>query len=278
MAAPEPSGMVVAVIQQADALSTSFGKRNLEPATAVYLGDKILTGPIGEAQLRFRDQTKMVVGPNSQLLIDNFVYAGGGKAQDVSINAVRGTFRFITGNSAKTAYSLKTPVATIGVRGTQFDFSVAPSGRMDFVLYEGSATICSNSGGCLKLTGSCSVAMVPPGGPAKRIGKRTERQNVLDTAFPYLKEQARLQPGFRAEIGNCSTQKAFVPPVDGFANGGGNGGSVSGVNLTPVSTVSIITRPAPPPPPPPSGPSCGPHGGWSGHGGSQGGEGGGDTY
>ena len=58
----------------------------------------------------------------------------------------------------------------------------------------------------------------------------------------------------------------------------GNGGSVSGLSLTPVSTVSIITRPAPPPPPPPSGPSCGPHGGWSGHGGSQGGEGGGDTY
>jgi hypothetical protein len=114
--APVPSGSVVAVIQQANAVGSPTGKRMLDVAAPVYIGDQIQTGDIGEAQLRFRDSTKLVVGPNSNLVIDDFVYKNRGTAEDVSINAVRGTFRFITGSSPKNAYSLKTPVATIGVR------------------------------------------------------------------------------------------------------------------------------------------------------------------
>lgn len=252
------------MIQQADAVSSTFGRRNLEPATAVYQGDKIVTGPIGEAQLRFRDQTKMVVGPNSQLVVDNFVYAGNGTATDVSINAVRGTFRFITGSSAKNAYTLKTPVATIGVRGTQFDFSVEKNGQTNFVLYEGGATLCAG-GSCLTMTGGCGVAVVPPGGVPRKVGKK-QRDAILGGSFPYLQNQAVLQRGFRTDVSSCPGQKAeiqVVPTFDGFQNGGGNGGAISGV----FTTQAAAPPPSPPPPspPPPSPPSCGPGGGWHGH-------------
>jgi hypothetical protein len=45
------------------------------------------------------------------------VFSDSDTARNISINAVRGAFRFITGKSPKDAYSITTPTATIGVRG-----------------------------------------------------------------------------------------------------------------------------------------------------------------
>lgn len=111
----EPSGTVIAVVQQSEAVGET-GKRVLMAEAPVFSGDQILTGPIGEAQVKFRDNTKLVVGPNSKMVIDAFVFEGD-TARKISINAVRGAFRFISGRSPKDAYSITTPTATIGVRG-----------------------------------------------------------------------------------------------------------------------------------------------------------------
>ncbi len=112
----EPSGIVIAVVQQSEA-DGETGRRVLMEEAAVFSGDRIITGPVGEAQVRFRDDTKLVVGPNSTMIIDAFVFDDDDTARDISINVVRGAFRFITGNSPKDAYSITTPTATIGVRG-----------------------------------------------------------------------------------------------------------------------------------------------------------------
>ena len=84
---------------------------------AVFSGDKIITGPAGSAQVRFRDDTKLVVGPNSVMVVDAFVFSDQDTARQISINAVKGAFRFITGNSPQDAYTITTPTSTIGVRG-----------------------------------------------------------------------------------------------------------------------------------------------------------------
>ena len=112
----QPSGVVIAVVQSAE-VNRETGVRTLLAEAPVYSGDEIVTGAIGEAQLKFRDDTKLVVGPNSKMVIDAFVFNDDDTARQISINAVRGAFRFITGNSPKDAYSITTPTATIGVRG-----------------------------------------------------------------------------------------------------------------------------------------------------------------
>jgi len=112
----QPSGIVIAVVQSSEA-DGDTGRRVLNPEAPVYSGDEIITGPIGEAQVRFRDNTRLVVGPNSMMVIDAFVFTNDDTARQISINAVRGAFRFITGNSPKDAYRISTPTATIGVRG-----------------------------------------------------------------------------------------------------------------------------------------------------------------
>lgn len=110
-----PSGVVIAVVQQSEA-DGDTGKRTLVSQGPVFAGDHIVTGPRGNAQIKFRDNTKLVVGPNSMMVIDAFIFEGD-KARKININAVRGAFRFITGNSPKDAYTITTPTATIGVRG-----------------------------------------------------------------------------------------------------------------------------------------------------------------
>jgi hypothetical protein len=51
------------------------------------------------------------------MIIDAFVFNNDNTARQVSINAVRGAFRFIIGKSSKDAYSITTPTATLAVRG-----------------------------------------------------------------------------------------------------------------------------------------------------------------
>jgi len=126
--AQAPSGTAVAVVQSAFGAGPG-GSRVLQPQQPVFTGDRINTGPVGEVQIRFRDETRLVVGPNSSLTIDKFVFAADGTAQEVVLNAAKGAFRFISGISPYQAYSFRTPTATIGVRGTRFDLVVLPNGK-----------------------------------------------------------------------------------------------------------------------------------------------------
>ena len=121
--AQAPSGTAVAVVQSANARGPG-GARVLEVQKPVYTGDRIITGDVGEAQIRFRDDTRLVVGKNSSLVIDRFVYNEDPTAREVGINFAKGAFRFISGNTASQAYSIRTPNASLAIRGTMFDVAV----------------------------------------------------------------------------------------------------------------------------------------------------------
>ena len=112
----EPDGVVIAVVQQT-IIDAKTGRRVLLNASPVYSGDRITTDSVGNTQIKFRDETKLVVGPNSTLVIDAFVFNKDDSARQVSISALKGAFRFISGKSPKDVYKITTPTATIGIRG-----------------------------------------------------------------------------------------------------------------------------------------------------------------
>ena len=93
VAAQEPSGITTAVITEASASGVT-GSRTLEVNGLVFNGDRVDTDDGGQAQIRFRDDTRLVVGPNSSLIIDSFVFNPDNSVQKVSMEAVKGTFRF----------------------------------------------------------------------------------------------------------------------------------------------------------------------------------------
>ena len=93
----------------------------VKPGSAVYQNDKILTGGSSRAQILLMDQTAINIGQKAELVLDKFVF--NTDDDEVALKVTKGTFRFISGKVAtKTPekVNVETPVATIGVRGTEF--------------------------------------------------------------------------------------------------------------------------------------------------------------
>ena len=201
--AATPSGTVVAVIQ-ATSVVGSTGQHVLEPEAPIFMGDRVNTDTIGEAQIKFRDNTRLVVGPNSSLLIDKFVFSDEATARSVTINAVRGTFRFITGSSPSNAYLIRTPTATIGLRGTQFDFAIGARGETRLALYGGGVRFCDLQQRCVELKGRCDVVVAAPGEGLRRVQSDSEKAAVIAASFPYLRSQWGLNADFRIDTASCA--------------------------------------------------------------------------
>jgi hypothetical protein len=113
----------------------------LASGDAVYRDEVVRTGEASLAKLVFLDSTNLAIGPISRVTLDRFVYAGGTSAQELTVNLAKGVFRFTTGALDKRAYTISTPTASIGVRGTVLDIGVtSPQTRVTLV--EGLALLC----------------------------------------------------------------------------------------------------------------------------------------
>ncbi len=122
-------------------------KRPLKVSSNVYMNDTLITVSNSEAQVVFTDNSLMTFRPNSRLFISEYNYVPkGSKKEDTStasyiMNLLEGGFRTITGYVAKEQpdnYQINTPVATIGVRGTEFSVVVADdSGKTYVKQYKG---------------------------------------------------------------------------------------------------------------------------------------------
>lgn len=95
--------------------------RALGVGNDVFSAEKIRTGEASAAQLLFLDSTSVSLAARSELTLDRFVYDPNRGTGNVVVTTGKGAFRFVTGSQNPTNYSIKTPVATIGVRGTIVD-------------------------------------------------------------------------------------------------------------------------------------------------------------
>src|SRR5687767_6233333 len=105
--------------------------RNLAGGQEIYLGDRIVTGPGGGLQILLLDGTTFSVGPNSSMVIDEFVFNPATGTGRLTANVARGTLRVISGRLARQdqeAIRVRLPTATVGVRGTMALFSCGPNG------------------------------------------------------------------------------------------------------------------------------------------------------
>jgi hypothetical protein len=90
----------------------------LSPNSDVHANETVNTGSGGQANLEFLDSTKLSVGPMSTVRLDKFTYDPNKGSGTVVVNATRGAYRFVTGVQDPRSYQIKTPYATLGVRGT----------------------------------------------------------------------------------------------------------------------------------------------------------------
>lgn len=167
--------------------------RTLVVGADVSVGETIVTGPTGSVQLLFDDRTRIVVGPRSTLQIETYLLGGSG-ADKFAVNALAGTFRFISGTSPKPAYSIDTPTASIAVRGTKFDLTVG-GGQTLTLLYDGALTQCQN-GVCIDLENRCDIGVLG-NGSAKTIAHAGAGRSDVVRFFPLANIQSAFLSSFR---------------------------------------------------------------------------------
>jgi hypothetical protein len=205
----------------------------------VYRDERIRTSQSGLGEFRFADGTKFAVGGNSSVVIDRFVYDSSKTFNKLTLNAARGSFRWISGKSKSEAYEIVTPAGTIGVRGTRFDIFVGPGGITSVVLLSGAAQFCG-SNGCQELRRRCDVVVATPGGgvsdPA-RVNRDIFAAVGSDQAFPFLSGRQQLSSGFRSAFGgSCGLSAASGKRTE---RGGGH-------SPEPRSAPEPAPEPAPP--------------------------------
>ena len=92
----------------------------------IYHNEAIETGDDSATEFVFLDETRLALGPNSRMVLDRFVYDPDPSKAAFIMTATAGVFRFVSGKIPKSAYEIRTPNATIGIRGTVFSFIVIP--------------------------------------------------------------------------------------------------------------------------------------------------------
>src|SRR5678816_2381329 len=92
------------------------------------------------------------MGPSSELVLDKFVYDPDKKAGAMTIKALSGAFRFVSGSAPSQNYRIDTAVGTIGVRGTDISFKIEGN-VLTLTLAAGTAAeLCATPTSCTRLT------------------------------------------------------------------------------------------------------------------------------
>lgn len=90
---------------------------------SIYENDILETDANGSIGVTFKDATRISVGPKSKLTLNQYVYSPRKGKFAFAAKIAKGTMSYISGNIAKNSpdsVSVRTPSATIGIRGTKF--------------------------------------------------------------------------------------------------------------------------------------------------------------
>ena len=137
----------VAAMVQSEVTGTLGGRtKDLATGDAVFHREVIAANANGRAQLIFVDETVFSIGAGATVTLDEFVYNPSRKTGSIVMDVTAGAFRFISGSAKPSTYTIKTPVALIGVRGTIFSGNVVSANHMTLKLQQGKLLICPEPG------------------------------------------------------------------------------------------------------------------------------------
>jgi hypothetical protein len=202
-AGPKGIGEVDVVVRVVRGTLVNYDQaRLLAVDDAVYWRERIETEKDSATQMEFADGTRLSVGPDARVVLDEFVYGGPAGTDRMVLTVTKGISRFITGNMDKAAYEIRAPGAIIGVRGTDFTLVVDPDqgattclvhhGEVSLRRSDGGAPVIIKPGEASKVVVRDAAAILPPASPAPDVIREADRlQNVIREARQQAREQER---------------------------------------------------------------------------------------
>ncbi len=123
-AATEAGAQVGVVTSVRSGVVSAANERVVYIGNAVAFGERFRTDSTGIIHILFMDQSSMTLGPNSELVIDEFAFHPKEQRGNLAVNLIKGSLRVVGGfisklTSPKGANSalVRTATATIGIRG-----------------------------------------------------------------------------------------------------------------------------------------------------------------
>ncbi len=214
---PTPIGRVVWVKGTLTAIMPNKEERKLQRLSLIFLHDTLITDGQSYAQVVFTDNTLMTFRPDTKFFIKEYSYNPRAKKSGIGksiMSLIEGGFRTITGLIAKNSpqdYQVNTPVATIGVRGTDYTVALLKNGEMYVGYYAGQPCVKSKEqgGGEVCLDTKTPYAEINSSGTITGLAQQPE----------VLKEKLEITP-------------TTLSPFNNGANLMRNGGTVSSFCIT----------------------------------------------
>jgi hypothetical protein len=144
--AQEPAGQAVRV-QQDTVQGGSVQTAALDTGDTVYRYATVETREFGSAEMQFTDGSSLTVGPNTDVMIDDFVYQPQTGLGQAAIRLGIGAVRMISGSMPDEQVRIDTPVALVGIRGTDFTLDTRVQGLLRVWIDEGAVNVTPNESG-----------------------------------------------------------------------------------------------------------------------------------
>lgn len=207
--------------------------RDVASGDAVYLGDKVESGPRAGLQIMLLDETIFTIGPDSAIVIDRFVFDPEKSAGKVAASVVRGVFRFVSGRVAANRPSdmeIKLPNGVIGIRGTSAAGIVRPGESQVVLLGPGPENNVGEPGGRIVVSGAAGEVEIsrpnfgtvlsdfaPPTAPVQWT---PQQMSALDGAFRPAPAQQNQEPAGQQPQSQPSSSQQTQAPLQGGASPG----------------------------------------------------------
>ena len=123
---PANASASIATVKTVSGMATVVRQGRTLPATIgleIWENDTLRTGPNGSMGIAFNDDSFLSLGPRSDLVIDEFVFAPRQGKFSIVLRMLKGTVAYLSGLISKLAPDsahFETPSASIGIRGTKF--------------------------------------------------------------------------------------------------------------------------------------------------------------
>lgn len=182
---------------------------SLKVGSTLAAGERVRTGPDAMAILVFSDEGRISLRADSELLIRHYEIDPTGARTRIELELIRGTVRQISGQASRAQpdrYRLNTPIAVIGVRGTDFLAKTAGDAVEAFV-HEGNIVLTPHAGAC---AASSSAACDPVAVASSVTGSRYVRLNATGQVEHREFRPGELEKVFGIELARASRQSGGV--------------------------------------------------------------------
>ena len=230
-------------------------RQNMLPVTSgmdMLLNDRVQSEAASRLQILLLDETVLTIGPDSDLVIDKFVFDPAAQKGEMTASLVKGALRYISGNIARANPEnvvIKTNTATIGVRGTalfvtddpkspgtQFIGLLGPGANNDGDLKAGGLTVSNSAGTTEVFRAGYGVFVSPGGAPGPAIQTPLRLVQHVQQQMTVTMPQSGPQSGPQSDSGENSR------PAGGSED-------VAGPDRAVAGAPAAGAPPAPPAPP-----------------------------